>query len=196
MVVADSAVPVQNFFNDLLPIYGVFQCQADIVIVVGGLVRAHGKQVMLFGSDADDLDFGIFFQQMQAFQIAFIHHIDHPGAQCIDAGVDIRDPQYFHLVKMSAVIFPVIGIFLGKRAHPRFKKLEGVRAGADEVGIVGCSGGTMSRDGKARIVGKSTFPWDSVTTSVYFPSAFISWTSARYALAWDLVPSWRWLARE
>ncbi|VTR70835.1 hypothetical protein DESC_860011 [Desulfosarcina cetonica] len=140
MIVAHPTVAAQDGLDHLLPVHGVFQGQAHVVVVVWRHVGTHGESEMFEPILAHHLDAGHALEQVHGLEIATVHHIDLTGLERIGAGVDIIDTQNLHLVEPGPIGFEIIGIAHGKGAHPGLEGLDFVPAGENPRGKVGALG--------------------------------------------------------
>ncbi len=94
-----------------------------------------------------------------------VHSVNLSSMQGDDPGSDVRNTARLDLVKVGAILFPIVWIALGKCSIARLPFLQNIAAGSNAFFPIG-TGGTGRGDGKVRVthvegeVGVSFFQYE------------------------------------
>ena len=80
MIVPDNPMSEQHFFHDLITVYSVLECEADVIVIKGRSVRAHREGIVLCTGRFFNLDSTRACKQVGGFQIDTIDDINFSGS--------------------------------------------------------------------------------------------------------------------
>ena len=133
VVVAGDAAAAQDLLDQLLPVEGVLQRLAHVVVVERRLVGVHRIGEVLVARHLEDLDVPVALQQVRRLEVDPVDHVDLTGYQGGLAGVGIVDRQHFHGIEVAAVRLVVVVEAAGIQTHAGLEVLADVAAGADPL---------------------------------------------------------------
>ena len=141
MVIAELAIALEQGFQDLLAVHGVFHRKAQVGIIVGGLVHCHGHHDMVAAGGAGNVKLAALDQRFDCLAIDAVDRVHLAGNQRRLPGIAVVDDGDLDAVKMAAAGLPVIAGALERHAHAGIKLFQRECASADRVGPVLEAGG-------------------------------------------------------
>ena len=112
MIVADTAVAVQDLVDQFLPVDRVFQRHPDIVVVERCRPRVHGEGVVLRPGRRQHLEVAGPLQQVDGVQVDLVDNVDLAGHQGVLARRRVENAEQFQSVDVGPALFPVIRVAL------------------------------------------------------------------------------------
>ena len=133
MVIGNGAVAIEHDLDHLLPVDGVLEAQAHVIVVIGRYVHHHGDGVVKSARGLEGVDARHLVQEMDRLDVRAGHQMDGPGLEGIGAGGRVLDHDHFDRVEMGAVGFEKVGVALALGNHAGFEFRLDVGAGADAL---------------------------------------------------------------